>query len=946
MPNSIKNLNITATSEDYTISGVTWEKWDNESHTVALVSNGQAITPNLNIFYPETKYAVSASGVDEYDYPITISFDNNTDYFITKNDYPAFSDFYIGSRNFRNGYFYFNLSEKATVKTGLTSIPKWYSSGGDKDFLNTPTYINQNSFEVEGLVDNFDPNAFDPVEIYRDNWVFADTDSDFYKEHYLYAEDSNMSKVQNILPSNRDIIIGFDTFNSKLGLHKITFQSDSNNLFTMNNTVTFNQDGALISDKGRDTFSYPLSSSYGSLSNLISGTTITGIPNILNFLSNSGEKIYGCKNNDNIYTFIGIRQKYDFTANWPEYEDFEYNDSGVYLIGTGISKCRKTSNGQIENNASRSNINIKFKTYFPPKIKANYSYNGVLTNVEKKLDDGNSIIDTEKYDELNQISSPTWLSFVGDYYTNVHYGVSPMPEVNDAFHFDVTTNAYRPFLPLFNYQFDSDQPILSSDTYTFADNYLDSNYFDANGLSDGTKDALESVHRMTPLVVEALYYIKESNPYEYLYPYRMSGFDGLTYYEKPDFSEIPQDIFDAIRENDAMWGAIGGCPTDDMHGTYNFDEDFYDSSNTAILNRASIKNPSTNVESFANSKQNRITWPVGVAKLNKLSSSSSNPTSAVNLIPNTYYFFRVTAANYCGTTSKIFAIKTHKPSPMTFTTSVSFNTTGSGSTSNIPGSSVATEISVGNEEIDNNLWFNINAGDYLYFNTTTLGGTGYDAFTTINPSNTKSISIYYWTWDSTNSTWINKQEMTLSAAATWNSFGSAPFQVSSGKYKVELRSTALRYANTTLTGNIFSENYWLQQSHIYYFNVTDSNSLQVNNNGATINSPVSATITGSYTKTGSHNITDTGFEWYESTTSGTIHDIDLQSTSSSLTSNLTVEPGKTYYYRSYAISNDTTLGTNGKVYASGWVNFTVPNTVGATITISNETRTGVSITVE
>ena len=184
----IQTLNVTATPVDWTDtdSGIDFNRWESTSHDIQLYQGGQSVTPSLNIFYPETTYQVSSSGVDDFGQPINIT--QSEDYFITKNDCPAFANLYIGSLQSENGedYVFTNNLKDIEVVLNTDSSPVEKNWENNKDFLNTPKYCySSNSsflqnmhFTASGLIDFTDTNAYDPDQVIRyNNFNIANTSS-------------------------------------------------------------------------------------------------------------------------------------------------------------------------------------------------------------------------------------------------------------------------------------------------------------------------------------------------------------------------------------------------------------------------------------------------------------------------------------------------------------------------------------------------------------------------------------------------------------------------------------------------------------------------------------------------------------------------------------------------------------------------------------------------
>lgn len=981
LTNSLKNLSVTATPKDHINGAVTWGKWENQSHTVTLMDNGQPVNPNLDIFMPETEYQLSASGTDSYDYSVDINFTGGIDTFLTRNDCPAFSNLFIGSLKSSNDgedIYEFTENSAVTVTSNLTgeTVPKWTSIGGNKNFLNNNSYcfdphtnnsLTNMNFEAHGLIDFTDTNIYDPeLVLTEDNFDPAKYDSDFFKNHYLYVEDPTHRYLpKNIFIPKKPTIIGFDVFNKALGIHKIS--ANGGVLNTINDTV---ESHSIITERGEDSlYAYKISgTNIGTLDDLFLGEAVNNIPEITDF-QDTGNKIYACKStqDNHICMFIGNQGQYSGS-----YYDTVMNSNleNTLSIST-ISKCRKGNSSQVLSNASRSTLSIPFYVYFPPQIDSCYSDDTIgFVPVGVPTIDGNTKIKgvDESYLTNRAFISKTTIRFCGNRFINTAYEAPVQSDyAKYGFHFDVTTNKWRPFLPLFNYKFDTDESIIGNESVsTFIDNRDgDPYFFKPVDEHDYTRRAFLDPHRMTSLVVEALFDTREdqvNQTYTKLYPHRMTTYNSFTDTDERmlDITNINETIEPYFSdEAKATWGSIGASPTrsslsSSVSDAHNFLEDYFISQPEFELNRTGMKNPSS--DAFTSYRPMNIgnstpidsggpnmmmSWPIGIPRFDQ--DHEVGADCLTSLIPDSYYFFRVTAANFCGTTSKIFAIRTLDVDPPEFQTQLMKTSQSSGQEINlgtINSSNKNETFNNGNPiPVDNTTYFEFWADDIRN------GWEGDPNWA--SQTQTKNCTIHYQYKANVEDSWGPEVKIPIEGVdyhfyvigVDHYFYPFAPGNPGAGYYKFIIRSNKIRYAN--------SYDVWhYQRTHTYYVNVTEDNELQAITEGNTPTSITSRQINGRYNLTGQHSLDGqdpAGFEWGLANPDSPISSIPattiVNNTFNATLSNLSPTTG--YRYRAWAKSTDANIG---KVYGE-WQYFTTENVVTATITVSNETRTGVNITV-
>lgn len=636
MSNFFKNITLSVKPSDNT-------QWDNDQNTYSVIYSKTAedatpVITGANSLWPEQNYVFSVeSATDKYDNDVSTSVTIPQDpSFTTKNDYPAF-------RYFNRGRFITN-SENFKFKETEVDPTSYDISEGTTVGDSTPTissaasilnasHLNSNSFEVHKFTNYGETNLYDK------DWNILHSDTgqiimggDPIKEYF--AKTSSISILED------RSLYNFSAFNIRLGIHRVRARYSpytGHETYVTDNPVSGEVTRTLNNDDSTHGYFIDNESISTPGSNILpahdfsENTAIDDqyIPGIVT--SQAGLKLYhpGASSDDKqIFLYV--------TEDNPGYDTFQT----IEIEAT--SKSKKQSGSE-----SKSKSYIDYFKFCPPLIK-----------MKKKPYNGNEeeVSNTTNSNTLDSIY-PTSITFSNfNDWSSLDSGI----QEGGIFSFTATTNENRPFLALVDHDLNTSNGLIGrSDVHI---NQGVTTQINSIVTDQSVLACLDSAERRTPFIIEML-----SDSYD---------------------SDIvtPSDFTNPIDENTTIgnrhWVAIGATPsTIDNKETY-IENYFQFASNNKI---DGLKYPSSGISEApvilqnnihtSSTKTNTITWPAeGIdrsSSINIHGSSSQQKFTLANLIPGKYYAFRVSAANFAGTTSKIFNIKTSgNPAAPSFSSSL------------------------------------------------------------------------------------------------------------------------------------------------------------------------------------------------------------------------------------------------------------------------------------
>jgi len=896
MSNYLKTLNVTFTPP----SG----GWDETAKTKTLsnpdgntpIQASNAIDDDFGL-WPETTYTITANAVDSYDQAVTVNIASQS--YETKRDFPAFHNMSAGHAilkatgqqsgeelnvfNNRNNKTY-GLNQPDTLFTSVTDGNT--ESDGTKNQLNG-AFLNASSFKVDYLSDYSDPNIYDLEDL--TNWIQLSGVSDIASSRYgaYYGFNSFIPKA--------DAAIEFDSYNKKLGVYTIGASLYKGVLGTDQTVTPITLAATPVrSDISPTAVCTDTNAFFDSIDE---GDADAGKDLAIPVASSGAitypvNSIYKTKVDDLSATVVE-EEIVDNTVSVLGISTDEWRDNeedAVWTLDIKATAPHKT--GSSYNVPTESDMRINLWTLFPPR------------QVLKKVVVNSG---TQSLNEV-QFSSQNWYAESPEM-TSINFTGRNVPYQGDEkvgyFNFSTETDSRRPFLPLVHKNLDVSNYVFGFvpgfDTKDDDNDY--ENFFIANDPIGTYQDDGDICTFGTAFVVEGLFEPLGSN-------------EALAILSNPCDPEL-------------NWKVLTMHDTETSLTTGKIDDDFYEA---VMADKTKVENISNDIGFSAESMDDfnralstgteedrnftqtiyRTSWPDYDTTIDY---NTSTPLGAgtnfyQELIPGRYYAFKVTSANYAGISSKPFIIKTAEAESSTLITTINNDSTTTG-TNTQPGTYQIGSISIQTEStLPIDVTFQLGAGTQIANNSV------------IEITDTHTGHTY-----------------TSQGATSWN--GTSPAFSTSGTYTLTITSPTTKLANDN-SGSVIAP-----IIHTYEITVTDSNSLSVTTGNASSVGIDSATLNGSWTKTGSHNVTAEGFKWWvTSDGENTATTIPVSETTSSFSYNLSsLSPNTSYTYKAYATSDDTTIGTNGTVWGQP-VTFTTDSNVNpVNLDFNSITRTTGTITV-
>lgn len=545
-----------------------------------------------------------------------------------------------------------------------------------------------------------------------------------------------------------------------------------------------------------------------------------------------------------------------------------------------ITAKSKTKN----QSGAQSTLAIPFNTYSSPAIDIFMSDGGVESTP--------TLVSNSYYNALSK--------------TSLHFNGGSS---GAGFIFKTQTSDIRPYVPLVNYNRTLSNDIIDSTIKNFSPYSV---YLFGN-----TCQNISIPQREIPVIVEVAAGAHTIQGWS-----RPFAFDTLAEAQAfIDNDSSPIGTTSIAKE----WKTIGAAPISDNSGITIIPE-YHDEDNSYGLDKPQIINP-TATRISDNQHHSIFKWPEGDCVL-KDSASDNNALDL--LVPGKYYKFRVTTANLCGTRSKTFIFKMQDPDERFYS-------------SRIESTSLSTPVSIGPTSADapNQTTLNLPTDS-----TIDIYGNECDS-TTVRTNIDYGSQQFGHGWETTGvnthvDMYYNGTYMTTySGQNGQNSIAVSNVSLaSSGTYRIEVHSNSCRESNVfmpnVLEGHV--------KTHTYIINVQDGNSLDVVTNQVTNLNTSTATLNGSWTSTGSHNISGQRFKFW---TGAAVDENNGTAIWKNISDGVTVSnnsfsygmtgltPNTTYSYRAYATSDDSTINdVNGIV-----VTFTTPDVYTPTINVGDVTRT-------
>lgn len=893
MSNYLKTLNVTFTPP----SG----GWDGTAKTKTLSNpiSGSNIIDDTFGLWPETTYTITANAVDSYDQAVTVTIASQS--YETKRDFPAFHNMSAGhailtAKGHQSGeeLNVFNNRKNKTYglnppDTLFTSVTDGNTvSDGSKNQLNG-AFLNASSFKVEYLSDYSDPNIYDLED--PTNWIHLSGVSDIATSRYEAYYDFN-----SFIPK-ADAAIEFDSYNKKLGVYAIGANLYKGVLGT-NQTVT------------------PITLAATPVKSGISPTAVCTDTNAFFNSIDEGDADAGkdlaiprpAAASGAITYPVGYVYKTKVDDPSAAVIEEETVDGDVSVLGISANEWRNNEEdavwtldikattphktGSSYNVPTESDMRINLWTLFPPR------------QVLKKVVINSG---TQALNEV-QFSNQNWYAESPDK-TSINFIGRNVPSQGDDkvgyFNFSTETDSRRPFLPLVHKNLDVSNRVFGFvpgfDTEDDSNDHYES-FFIANDPIGAYPDDGDICTFGTAFIVEGLFKPLGSNEARAILSNPCDpelNWKVLTMHDTEaslTTGKIDDDFYEAVMDNKTKVG--------DISNDIGFSTDSIDNFDRAL---------STGTGADRNFTQTiyRTSWPEYNTTIDYNTSAplGSGTNFYQELIPGRYYAFKVTSANYAGISSKPFIIKTAEAESSTLITMINSDPATTG-TNTQPGTHQIGSIS-------------IQIGSTLPIDVTFQLGAGTQI------ANNSVIEIT----DNAGHTYTSQ------GAASWN--GTSPAFSTSGTYTLTITSPTTKLANDD-SGVVI-----LPIIHTYTITVTDSNSLSVTTSSASNVGIDSATLNGSWSKTGSHNVTAEGFKWWvTSAGENTATTVPVSGTASSFSNNLSsLNPNTSYTYKAYATSDDTTIGTNGTVWGQP-VSFTTDSNVNpVNLDFGQITRTTGTITV-
>lgn len=556
-------------------------------------------------------------------------------------------------------------------------------------------------------------------------------------------------------------------------------------------------------------------------------------------------------------------------------------DAYGFISVTAQSKTKATGDG------SESYLNIPFYTFAPPTLE-----------LEQQV-----TADYSTYTPVSNMTVTDSMRRTGITFTN-----SNTP-IYGAIRLNMSTHKCRPFLPLVSKEYGVGNPVYESGIteFTAYNEFLD--YKNGNGTT-----VFNEPGKQTPFILEV----------------SCDSVGTINEFNSDNQIDDPETDF---------WRVIGYTPSymEDDSTKPNFLEDYALSEDT----KYSIYRATAVAETGAAGKQlsedvkessNRcvITWPTNEFQID------DGFNGIEGLIPGKYYKFRATAANFCGTSPIVFNVRTKEASTRTYGSSIYVNGSVVGAIAPTENASASTSVSNLPTGTQLTIYGGENRVANEHYTVITANGepNGWQSSSTDTKIEVSTDGSTYTqlTYDDRTLNYVDAQ-YTLSQAGTYY------FRITSNSCK--LANSSAQPGNTKV--------------HTYTVTAADGRTLTVTTGNNTQPSAQSAIINGSYTLGGQgHSVTKVGFKYWTGTepadaTASTVDNANAHVAADSL-ANLfsktlsSLQANTTYYYRAYAVTSDSTIGSLGGLVYGAVQSFTTNEDLSnIQLNVTGETRTTAQI---
>lgn len=882
---------------------------DLQSHSVPITD--ATFASGTRGLRPESVYTIYGIGEDSHGNTINSESTN----FLTKRDYPVFNKMSVGhavvtSNNkviFNNEYnqSYNNSIITTTLTTdnlklNVTDNHEVEVSSNDS---NLKTQLNGNlllssKYFVNHLTDYSDVNLLDPT---------------YTQDQTIPSKFLRINRYEQIerigTPAHNHYIKYYD-FNSfqpnKMGLIEFNALNKYTGLHSFNDTVISGEDSIyetilpvdtrFINNHQMDQIGSQIDPFFSNLAsdpyNPLIDTPQSQTLEYKNYIFKSPDLSTDHQNMEVASTngiVLNFKDWYNNTEDKYWELDIKANPSSRRPANTPSSNSKYYN----DNQNTVSDFDIHFWTLLPPRHRLYYN------NGENETEAVSISGDGFNYYNLNN-------------YSTVSFRPSSASGASgEGYSFKTDTDIRRPYLSLVNEVFNTQNNVLGlSNIKTFSP--TDSSIFFSTGNFGTITTYLSNPLRATTYILEL------SSPLE--------EYEALSLYNYPDNADYSDkfktiSFYNPITESSQPSAIYQGI-------TYSYDEkllDVIDGQNPDVstkVNHIPVLSKITKIHELSNNRSTqtelrRISWP--------------NESLTINtLIPGNYYGFRLTAANYCGTSVKTFIFKTKDAEPCTLNSLV-YKTETAGTTVTTTSDNFCGIMP-------------IEPGDEINIQSSFALGNGNEisssAPLTITVSYSKSAP------DPISETVITNTE---ADATSWPS--KSQVFTEQGVYTLTIKTPRHQKINDITHNNTFE--------HVYQIVVSDTPTTAVTTNDASNIDINSVTLNGTVSVTGTHS-TSKAQKFFLTTTSSDLNSIKELSDQDSITAagvpvyslNFPVGNGAFSYNVQGLIANTTyyyvacAQNQLDKWYSGAIKSFTTDDNANINITVDSITRTGATITFQ
>lgn len=847
---------------------------------------------------PESVYCMHGVGKDSYNNTIT----SETTRFLTKRDYPVFNKMSVGhaiiTSNdkiiFNNE---FNQSYNFDIITTSSDKLKIDVRNNTKTVLVSPNdadlkvqlngnLLSESKYIINHLTDYSDANLLDPEYEGNGNNRFKrinryneienlDTSTNHYIKYYDF----------NSFQPNKMTLVEFNALNKYTGIHSfsgtvlygeenISFNIDpSNALFVQNHYL--NNLGSQIEPFFIDTASY---------NPLVYTTDIESSLNYKNKLYKSPDLNVNSTEYDKIDTNAIIFN----SKNWYDKTEDSYWELDIKVKPSSRRPVHPTMSSLYynDNQNTVSDFDIHFWTLFPPKHELYYNESGRDDIVTPGS--GNTYYQLQDYSKI--VFSP--------FNSGSGHG----------YNFKTFTDARRPYMSLVNEVFNKNNPILGLTNTT---NYTPEN--SAQFFSNDISNYLDNPKRATTYILEMSSPLTDQDITDISYnPDTSSNISSK-------FKTI--SLYDPIIEQSSESTCYPGIKQSYDEKLLNTIQSYNEDIENKVLYKPSFSRIQK-VHTLSNGNAtktdlNMITWPSSNLIIN-------------TLIPGKYYGFRLTASNYCGTTTNVFIFKTKEAEPNTL-----YSTVYKSGTS---GNEISSNTDAGGITI------NIEPNDILNIQASFVLGDGNDL---------SGTSPHYMEVTYSSDGGLGEEISISNSNATQYSWPLLQHSFDSeGLYALFIKTPRHQKNNDSSNTNVFTHTYFINVSSNPTTSITTDNASNITINSAKLNGTVSVTGTHSPSK---------AQKFLFATSSLVLDSVKELTDQSSITAPIDVteypvSPTKNngaFFYNATGLTANTTYyyvacakNQHDRWYSGTIKSFTTDDNANINITVNSITRTGATITFQ